>query len=255
MLGIRHNIFISILLHSFMLAAAFFAGSSSELKVKRLIDVSLIEELKTGIERSRSEAPSHQRQPKINSVNVAVLKPRAELFTPPDISGRKETVISTSESEVKPSPAIINIAVTSVNGSAALSGVQGAGPNTSPAGDGTVFATQGKTTGNASAMSNTAGSRQQQGPQGDASLSQKIRGAIQANLVYPYIARKKRIEGTVLVAFKINQTGKPEEFRIVRSSGYAILDTAAKETVFRASPFPVADKVIEIPVTFLLKNN
>jgi len=238
-----------------MFAAAFTAGSSSELKEKRLIDVSLIEEWKTGIQGNRPEASLQQQLPKINSVKVPTLKPRAELITPPDISERKETVISRTEAEMKPSLTIVSKDVTSENSTVTLPGISGAKPNTSPVGTGSNLATQGKTKGKASAASDITDSRQQQGSPGDASLRQKIRDAIQSNLVYPYIARKRRIEGTVLVAFRINQTGMPEEFRIMRGSGYAILDTAAKETVFKASPFNAAGKTIEIPIRFLLKDN
>ena len=253
--GIRHNIFISALLHSLTLAAAFIAGSSSELKVDRLIDVSLIGEWKTGIERTRSEAPLPQQSPKANSVKLATLKPRAQRTTSPYISGRKESVISNPESEIKPLPAITNMVATSVSSTITLSGIPGAEQNTSPVGAGTGFAAQGKTGGYASAISDIIDSRQQQGSPGDASLRRKIRDAIQSNLVYPYIARKRRIGGTTLVEFKINQRGMPEDFKVVRSSGHSILDIAAKETVVKASPFPALNNTIEIPITFLLKDN
>ena len=84
---------------------------------------------------------------------------------------------------------------------------------------------------------------------------QAIRAAIQGNLIYPYLARKRSMEGTVLVEFRINPKGAPEHVRILQSSGYSLLDTAAKETVVRSSPFPAANSTIEIPITFLLKNN
>lgn len=231
-----------------MFAAAFIAGSSNELKVERLIDVSLIEEGKTVIQGTRVEASLQQQRPKTNSVKVAV----AQRITPPDISGIKESVISTAEAEIKPSPAIVSKDATSVNNTDNLSGRPGTEPDTSPVGAGTGFAAQGKTGGYASAISEN---RQQQGSRGEASLREKIRDAIQSNLVYPYIARKRRTEGTALVEFRINQKGVPEDFRIVRSSGHSILDTAAKETVIKASPFPAAGSTIEIPITFLLKDN
>jgi len=253
--GIRYTIFISVLLHSIMFAAAFTAGSSSELKEKRLIDVSLIEEWKTGIQGNRPEASLQQQHPTKYSIKATTLKPRAELTTPPDISERKETVISLTEAEMKPSLTIISKAAPSVNSTDTLSGISGAVPNTSPVGTGSNLVSQGKTRGKASAASDITDSRQQQGSPGDASLRQKIRDAIQSNLVYPYIARKRRIEGTVLVAFRINQTGMPEDIRILRGSGYSMLDTAARETLIKASPFPAASKTVEIPIRFLLKDN
>jgi protein TonB len=95
----------------------------------------------------------------------------------------------------------------------------------------------------------------QHGPGPSESYRQAIYNAIQRNLVYPYIARKRRMEGTALIEFKINQKGVPENVFIIRSSGHTILDAAAKETVIKASPFPAAGKTIEIPITFLLKDN
>ena len=145
-------------------------------------------------------------------------------------------------------------AATSVFSTDNLPGGAGAGPNTSPIGPGAGFATQGKTSGNANAISDFTGILPKQGASGDTSL-QKIRDAIESNLVYPYIARKKKIEGTALVEFKINQRGVPEDFKIVRSSGHSMLDKAARETVIKASPFPVLKDTIEIPITFLLKDN
>lgn len=77
-----------------------------------------------------------------------------------------------------------------------------------------------------------------------------IRTAIQKNLVYPYIAIKKRIEGTVIAEFSINQNGDPENISILKSSGHEILDKAAKDSIKKASPFPFVSRSVEIPVTF-----
>lgn len=87
------------------------------------------------------------------------------------------------------------------------------------------------------------------------SLKQRIRDALQANLVYPYIARKRRMEGTVLVDFKINHRGTAEKIRVLKGSGYALLDSAAMETVVKASPFPVADFSVEVPITYRLSQD
>jgi TonB family protein len=254
MFGIRHNIVISIMLHSMMFAAAFIAGSSSELRGKRLIAVSLIEEWKTGIAGKRREAPMQQQRPQRSSGKAVSFKPHVRRITPTDMRGRKEKVISTPEAEIKPSLPAVSDAAISVNGTVNLPGIPDAEQNTSPVGSGTGFGTQGLTRGSATATSVSTESGQQQGSPGDASLRQKIRDALQANLVYPYIARQRRMEGSVLIGFRINRTGNTEAIRILKSSGYSMLDTAAKETVVKASPFPVLNNTIEIPITFLLKD-
>jgi len=189
-----------------MVAAAFIAGSSSELKVKRLLEVSLTEEWKAGGQAARLKTSLKQQSPKINSVKEPVSKPRLDI-TPEDISGQKETVLPAPEAEIRPSPMTASKAATSVFSTDNLPGGAGAGPNTSPIGPGAGFATQGKTSGNANAISDFTGGRPKQGLSGDTSL-QKIRDAIESNLVYPYIARKKKIEGTALVEFRINQRGR-----------------------------------------------
>jgi len=131
----------------------------------------------------------------------------------------------------------------------------GAGGKGVPSGTGTDFLSQGASSGGTSGTPVAAGSGQQYGAAGDASLRQKIRAALQANLVYPYIARKRQMEGSVTVSFRINQTGNPEAIRILKGSGYSILDTAARDTVVKASPFPARNNSVEVPITFTLKDH
>ena len=79
-----------------------------------------------------------------------------------------------------------------------------------------------------------------------------IRAAIEKAINYPPLAKRRGIEGTATTEFTINSRGYPENIRIVRSSGSDILDTAAKNTVLRASPFPFVKGGIEVPITFRL---
>ena len=80
-----------------------------------------------------------------------------------------------------------------------------------------------------------------------------IRAAIEKAKNYPPLAKKRGIEGTATTEFAINSKGHPENIRIVRSSGSDILDTAAKNTVLRASPFPFVKGRIEVPITFRIE--
>lgn len=88
---------------------------------------------------------------------------------------------------------------------------------------------------------------------GEQHLIRQIREAIERAKTYPELARKRRQEGTVLLEFSINSGGLPENIRIARSSGFSLLDAAAKETVIRAAPLPVVQGSIEVPITFILK--
>jgi protein TonB len=75
---------------------------------------------------------------------------------------------------------------------------------------------------------------------------------------YPAAARRRGIEGEVLVRVAVALDGRAERVEVVRSSGSALLDTAAVEALqrwrfepARAGGQPVA-ATVEIPVTFRL---
>jgi TonB family protein len=63
------------------------------------------------------------------------------------------------------------------------------------------------------------------------------------------------MEGTVLVDFMINHRGTAEKVRVLKGSGYALLDSSAMETVVKASPFPVVNISIEVPITYRLSQD
>lgn len=48
---------------------------------------------------------------------------------------------------------------------------------------------------------------------------------------YPRLARRKNIQGAVILGFAINRQGKINNVRIVKSSGFAILDIAAEDAL------------------------
>lgn len=77
-----------------------------------------------------------------------------------------------------------------------------------------------------------------------------IRAAIEKAKTYPFLARKKKIEGTVIAAFRINAKGYPQDINIKKSSGFEILDSAAMKIVTKAAPFPHVVEPVEIPITF-----
>lgn len=79
-----------------------------------------------------------------------------------------------------------------------------------------------------------------------------IRAAIEKARTYPFLARKKRIEGTVVIDFTINGRGYPQDIKIGKSSGSEILDSAAIKIVMKAAPFPAVDGEIAVPISFKL---
>ena len=78
--------------------------------------------------------------------------------------------------------------------------------------------------------------------------------AIEKVKTYPAIARKRGIEGTVHVSFNVMADGNPYGIRILKSSGFSILDNATVKVVQKAAPFPLVASRIELPVSYRLKN-
>jgi protein TonB len=77
---------------------------------------------------------------------------------------------------------------------------------------------------------------------------------------YPEAARRRGIEGTVLLKVRVTEQGRVEAVQVERSAGYSELDESATEAVqrwrfepARRSGEPVAVWVL-IPVEFRLHN-
>ncbi len=82
----------------------------------------------------------------------------------------------------------------------------------------------------------------------------KIVALLQENLYYPRMARKRHIEGEVLVAFRLECDGTVHDLHIKRHARQ-ILDRAAVETVASLSgklPHPKNTLSIEVPIRFVL---
>ena len=79
-----------------------------------------------------------------------------------------------------------------------------------------------------------------------------IRAAIEKVKTYPSLARKKRIEGTVITGFTINNKGYPQDIKIKKSSGHEILDSEAMKIVKNSAPLPYVRGGIIVPITFKL---
>jgi protein TonB len=83
-------------------------------------------------------------------------------------------------------------------------------------------------------------------------LLRRIRQAIQRELTYPSLARKRRLEGTVVAGFTIDARGGPHEIEIVASSGFKVLDKEVVKIIRRAAPYPYIPERVEVPVSFRL---
>jgi len=86
----------------------------------------------------------------------------------------------------------------------------------------------------------------------------RIRAMIENSLTYPSIARKLRLEGTVVVSFILKSNGLVEKAEILTSSGSNLLDTKAIQTVLALSgEYPSLSKTayLKIPIVFSLSKS
>ena len=95
----------------------------------------------------------------------------------------------------------------------------------------------------------------------------KVRARIEAQLHtslahhfdYPYIARLRGWEGRVLLAFIVQASGDLNDIRIVRSSGFTLLDDSAVDSLKKVQRLPEAvawlqgrDMEMQLPVIYRL---
>ncbi|MCR5219968.1 MAG: energy transducer TonB [bacterium] len=81
-----------------------------------------------------------------------------------------------------------------------------------------------------------------------------IRGAIERKLRYPALARRQGLSGQVLVSFVVERNGGIRDLRVLRGSGFGLLDDSALSAVRRAAPFPPASSPVRVslPVRYHL---
>jgi protein TonB len=80
---------------------------------------------------------------------------------------------------------------------------------------------------------------------------------VREHLEYPYLARRMGWEGEVLLFFRLNPTGEVEELKVLKSSGFEVLDKSAVNAVKRASkhfPRPKQIVLIKLPIQFKLES-
>lgn len=77
---------------------------------------------------------------------------------------------------------------------------------------------------------------------------------------YPAMARRRRLEGEVLLRVRVDESGRPVEVEIERSSGHRVLDRSAREHVlarWRFQPALLGGRPVQawarVPVNFRLE--
>lgn len=81
-------------------------------------------------------------------------------------------------------------------------------------------------------------------------LAETLRDRIEELKRYPPMARMNNWQGKVVLKFSVKDDGTVENLEVVQSSGHAVLDEAAMETIRRASPLPLKHELGKPRVTF-----
>ncbi|HOP63371.1 MAG TPA: TonB family protein [Spirochaetota bacterium] len=64
-----------------------------------------------------------------------------------------------------------------------------------------------------------------------------IKQYIEKRKVYPVSAKRRGIEGEILLSFIVGYNGEVRSVKVTKSSGYEILDKAAADTIIKSAPF------------------
>jgi TonB family protein len=239
-MDIRKNMALSLLLHTLLIIPFFsLAGriSDSPEVSSNCMTVSFLSEMRdiTSHIRDRFEnnalpAFHGQDAPRIKMAKIKTAEP----IDSENSHAHRESNKHSDESNIKPADTaerIINSPVTPLN---ALSKAASEG----------VFSHNSELSGYGSTPSNQDHTGQKK------DYYALITAAIEKAKTYPFLARKKKIEGMVIAAFRIDAKGYPQDINIRKSSGFEILDSAAIKIVTKAAPFPYVVEPVEIPITF-----
>ena len=82
-----------------------------------------------------------------------------------------------------------------------------------------------------------------------------IRRIVLQHMRYPEEAQNRGLEGRVMISFIIMTDGTVKDIKVVASSGFAILDKNAVETVKNSAPFPKppGNAELRIPINYVLE--
>ncbi|PIP73086.1 MAG: hypothetical protein COW89_03335 [Nitrospinae bacterium CG22_combo_CG10-13_8_21_14_all_47_10] len=88
----------------------------------------------------------------------------------------------------------------------------------------------------------------------------KVRMMIARAKIYPPVARENGQQGKIHLSFKLGKNGEILKLLVEHSSGYEVLDEAARRAVLDAGPFPpIPEKLnkqyvlLKLPVAFILR--
>jgi protein TonB len=77
-----------------------------------------------------------------------------------------------------------------------------------------------------------------------------IKKIIEENLSYPPRAQRMGMSGRVVVAFEVLNSGRVQNIRIAKSTGYEMLDENVVETIRKVEPFPKPPVPVKLTIPF-----
>jgi protein TonB len=83
-----------------------------------------------------------------------------------------------------------------------------------------------------------------------------ISNIVQRRINYPPIARRMGWEGKVLVSFVLEPNGDIRDLKLLKGSGYEVLDKEALDAIrrsYRDFPKPTVSVVVKLPISFRLE--
>jgi protein TonB len=77
-----------------------------------------------------------------------------------------------------------------------------------------------------------------------------IKKIIEENLSYPPRAQRMGMSGRVVVAFEVLNSGRVQNIKIAKSTGYEILDDNVIDTIKKVEPFPKPPVSVKLTIPF-----
>lgn len=97
------------------------------------------------------------------------------------------------------------------------------------------------------------------GVEARARIEAQLHTSLARHFDYPYVARLRGWEGSVLLAFIVQASGNLNDIRIIRSSGFSVLDDSAVDSLKKVQQLPEAvallqgrDIEMQLPVIYRL---
>jgi TonB family protein len=97
----------------------------------------------------------------------------------------------------------------------------------------------------------------EQGPPDVTPVIEGLKKRIEEARTYPYVARKRGLQGVVRLALRLDERGNLIELEVTESSGYGVLDNAATQLVEKVVPYPHGLGIplsVDIPIRYSLVN-